>query len=79
MRAHQLAPVADKPMGTGRADLAMMLHGLVFERAGRTTLWDFRPKIDVKSNGPLWEHARQISILRWLAGIPYPRRRTMHQ
>lgn len=79
MRAHQLAPVANKPMRTRRADLAMMLHRLLIKRAGRTTLWDFRRKISVERNRPLWEHARQISIVRWLAGTSYPGLRPMHQ
>jgi len=74
MRTHQLAPVPHEPMRTSRADLAVVLHRLVFKRTDRTTLWDFRRKIGVKSGGPLWEHARQISIMRWLAGTPNPGR-----
>ena len=69
--AYEFAAMTDQAIGARGADLAMMVDGLLaVDGTGRTTLWDLRRKIGVESDRPLWEHARQISIMRWFARAP---------
>ena len=61
MGAYQLALVAGKAVGTGRADLAVVIHrqfaGGIFGRgADRTTLWEIAGKFIVENVGSVGEH-----------------------
>jgi hypothetical protein len=56
MGADELAPVAGQTMGAGGADLAVVFHGGIINRAGRIALSKIRRNFIIKDAWPGGKH-----------------------